>query len=84
MNEEKGEALVRAANTEDVVALQDQLGQGVPVDSRNKTGWTPLMAVANKGNLELVQLLAERGADEASAASPGPAWDWRTCASICR
>ena len=64
MNEEKGEALVKAANAADPDIIQDLVSHGAPIDARSKTGWTPLRAVANTGSLELVQYLAEHGADD--------------------
>ena len=63
MNDAKGEALMKAANSADPDAVRDWVEHGVPVDARSPSGWTPLMAVANKGHLELVQYLVAKGAD---------------------
>jgi ankyrin repeat protein len=43
--------------------VETLLAQGVPVDVRNADRWTPLMAAALGGWLEIVRLLLDRGAD---------------------
>jgi ankyrin repeat protein len=49
----------RNGNLNEVKAL---LNQGVPVNTRNYSGWTPLHAAAYSGRLNVVQELIKRGA----------------------
>ena len=42
--------------------VKELLNQGVPVNSRNEDGWTPLHHAAQNGRLNVVQELLKRGA----------------------
>ena len=43
--------------------LESLLRTGVDVNIRNSDGMTPLMAAASSGNLEMIRLLLDKGAD---------------------
>jgi len=53
----------RAATSGDVQGLEDQLGSGTDVDSRDRHGQTALMLAAHRGHLEAVECLVRHGAD---------------------
>ena len=55
--------LFAAVDDEDVDALSSLLASGASLESRNGDGWTPLIAAAYVGNVELVDVLLRGGAD---------------------
>jgi glyoxylase-like metal-dependent hydrolase (beta-lactamase superfamily II) len=59
----RGDDLLSAVRKGDVAAVRTLLDQGVPVDTRFRYDRTPLSFAADRGNVELVRLLLERGAD---------------------
>jgi outer membrane protein assembly factor BamB len=60
--EERGEALRSAAREGDTARIEQLLAAGVPVDAPNRYGATALFFAAERGHLEVVRQLAERGA----------------------
>ncbi|RTL49010.1 MAG: tetratricopeptide repeat protein [Rhodocyclaceae bacterium] len=56
-------SLFKAADTGDVKAVQAAISQGIPVDSADQDGWTPLMVAAASGKLPVVQALVKAGAN---------------------
>jgi len=63
--------LVAAAEAGNVPGAKDILARGAAVDARNYGGLTPLMIAAYAGNLDLVKLLIEKGADVRATATAG-------------
>jgi len=61
--EDPAEELLAAARKGDVAAVKGLLDKGVDVNSKNRYGATALSYACDRGNLELVTLLIERGAD---------------------
>ena len=59
--EERDTALVFAANNGDTRKVEELLSQGSRVDTRNKNGFTPLLAAAQRGHTEVCKLLLETG-----------------------
>jgi outer membrane protein assembly factor BamB len=57
------EALWEAAGRGDLAAVRKLLDEGTPVDARTRYGATALSFACDKGQLEVVTLLLERGAD---------------------
>jgi ankyrin repeat protein len=43
--------------------VRDLLKHGAPVNARQQHGWTPLHAAAQNGNLEIIEILLQNGAD---------------------
>lgn len=60
---EREDALLGAVRKGDVAAVKALLDQGVAVDTHFRYDRTPLSFAADRGNVELVKLLLERGAD---------------------
>ncbi|MEM7353129.1 MAG: PQQ-binding-like beta-propeller repeat protein [Acidobacteriota bacterium] len=60
---DKGEQLIEAAQHQDIETVRKLLAEGVDVDSKNRYGATALFYAADKGNLEIVTLLLEKGAE---------------------
>ncbi len=58
----QGEQLWEAARVGDLARVRALLDAGVPPDSPNLQGATPLSSAASQGRLEIVKLLVERGA----------------------
>ena len=58
-----GEQLIEAAQQERVKAARKLLAAGVDVNSATRYGATALFFACDKGNVELVELLLEHGAD---------------------
>lgn len=56
------EALVEAAAKGNIREVERLIGAGVDLDTRDRTGRTPLMAATQKGHLDLVKLLLDKGA----------------------
>ena len=61
--EDPAEELLAAARKGDVAAVRAFLDKGVDVNSKNRYGATALSYACDRGNLDLVTLLIERGAD---------------------
>ena len=59
----KEDDLLRAIRQGDLAAVKALLDQGVPVDAKFRYDRTPLSFAADRGHLEIVRLLLERGAD---------------------
>src|SRR5712691_2451058 len=57
------EAIVAAAGSGDLEAVQEFLKAGVDVNARNAMGSTALMDAAGAGSLDVVKALVARGAD---------------------
>ena len=57
------DALVRAAQAGDLLALKAALETDVDPDARDDRGWTALMHAANKGHAQLVPPLIKAGAE---------------------
>jgi len=51
-----------AADRNQVEAARLLIDVGAPIDAENKSGMTPLMIAANRGNLDVVQALLAKGA----------------------
>jgi uncharacterized protein len=56
-------ALFQAVKLNDLDAVKVSLLTGLPVDTRNDQGRTPLILAVSTGNLEMTKLLVEHGAD---------------------
>jgi len=61
--QEKNEEFFAAARKGDTAAVKSFLDKGVDVNSRTRYGATALSYACDKGHVELVKLLIERGAD---------------------
>ncbi|XP_074840200.1 ankyrin repeat, SAM and basic leucine zipper domain-containing protein 1 [Carettochelys insculpta] len=61
--EDKDEMLKKALASGDVSMVEELLNSGVNVESSFQFGWTPLMYAASVANVELVQILLDRGAN---------------------
>ncbi len=61
--QDNSELFFRAARANDVKTLKEMLGRGFDVNTKNHYGVTALNFAADKGNLEVVNLLLEHGAD---------------------
>jgi hypothetical protein len=62
----KEDEMLRAVRQGDVAAVKALLDQGVPVDVKFRYDRTPLSFAADRGHMEIVKLLLERGADVAA------------------
>ncbi len=58
-----GPPVVEAAALGELTRLRELLAQGVPPDSRDPRGFTPLILAARQGQLEALSLLVGAGAD---------------------
>ncbi|MCP3961697.1 MAG: PQQ-binding-like beta-propeller repeat protein [bacterium] len=58
-----GDALIAAAQRQEIDEVRRLLAAGVDVDSESRYGATALFFASDKGNVELVKLLLEKGAD---------------------
>src|SRR3954468_5407682 len=69
-----GEALIDAARTDDQAAVAAVLRQGVDVNAQEEDGTTSLAWAANHSNLEIAELLLNKGAnpDLTNAMGIGP------------
>jgi ankyrin repeat protein len=63
VDENKGLALVKAAQNHDLKLVQGLLKQGADVNTKEGTGMTPLMYAAMYGEPEMAKLLIDSGAD---------------------
>lgn len=61
--DKSGDALIAAAQQQDLVKVKTLLKAGTPVDSASAYGATALFFATDKGNVELVKLLLKEGAD---------------------
>ena len=61
--QDQQELFWKAAKTNDIKTLKEYLDKGIDVNVKNHYGVTALTYAADKGNLEAVDLLLERGAD---------------------
>jgi len=55
--------LMEAARTGTAAEVAEALASGTEVNQQDGNGWTPLCWAAGRGDLAVVQLLVERGAD---------------------
>jgi uncharacterized protein len=55
--------LIETIKTENLAAARDLIESGEEVNQQDEHGWTPLNWAAGKGNLDLVKLLVDLGAD---------------------
>jgi hypothetical protein len=55
--------LIEAVKAEDAATVKELIESGVDINQQDEQGWTPLNWAAGKGNLALVNLLVENGAD---------------------
>jgi hypothetical protein len=55
--------LLKAVNVDDIAQVKELLDGGLDVNGKNKAGWSALMIAASKGNMEMLSLLIEKGAD---------------------
>jgi outer membrane protein assembly factor BamB len=58
-----GSALLAAVRTADIDGVKQLVAAGAPIDEADAFGMTPLVTAASMGNLEIVDLLLEGGAD---------------------
>ena len=61
--QDQGEELLAAARKGDLAAVKAQLDKGVNVNAKNRYGATALAYACDRGNVDIVKLLIERGAD---------------------
>lgn len=61
--DERGDQLLAATRKGDLATVKRLLDEGVNVNSRTRYDSTPLFFACDRGNLEMVRLLIERGAD---------------------
>jgi len=52
-----------AVNSEDIQKVEELLRSDADVNQQDEYGWTALHQAAGKGNLDLVRMLVEKGAD---------------------
>ncbi len=70
-----GKALLDAASQGRTSSVQELVGKGAPLETRDKDGRTPLLLAAQHGHAATVQLLLEKGADAAATDRSGAtAW----------
>jgi len=55
--------LIEAVKADNMATVKELIGSGVDINQQDEHGWTPLNWAAGRGNLELVALLVESGAD---------------------
>jgi uncharacterized protein len=55
--------LIDAVKTGQLSKVEDALNAGADIHQQDEQGWTPLNWAAGKGNMEIVSLLLNRGAD---------------------
>ena len=56
-------ALIEAAKTGDLAGVQAQLDSGAQADTTDEQGWTALSHAAGRGDLSIIKLLLNNGAD---------------------
>jgi uncharacterized protein len=59
---DNNEALLNAARDGDMGKVEQLLGRGADINSRDINGWTPLMFAVGSSHSKLTRLLLERGA----------------------
>src|SRR6185369_9062568 len=55
--------LVEAVKSGNIEAVKELIESDAEVNQQDKQGWTPLNWAAGKGNLDLIELLLQHGAD---------------------
>ena len=55
--------LIDAVKTDQLAKVEQALNAGADIHQQDEQGWTPLNWAAGKGDLEIVKLLIDRGAD---------------------
>ncbi len=60
---ESGDLLIAAAQRQEMATVRELLARGADVDAKTRYGATALFFACDKGNLELVKLLLEHGAE---------------------
>ena len=56
-------SLIEAVKADNYAEAEELIKQGADINQQDEQGWTPLNFAAGKGNLSLVRLLVECGAD---------------------
>eukprot|EP00759_Apiculatamorpha_spiralis_P020219 PhF_6_TR25674/c1_g1_i1/m.36171 len=65
----RGQTVLMHANTTEVINFL--IDAGVDIDAQDKDGWTSLMHAGNKGDMEHLKVLVERGANVSLTAKDG-------------
>ncbi len=64
------EDLLAAVRKQDVPAVKALLDKGANVNAKSPYGATPLFFAADRGNLEIIKILLDRGAAPTAATAP--------------
>src|SRR5690242_1443895 len=62
-SDELGDQLLAAVRKSDVAGVRALLAKGADVNAKSPYGATPLFFACDRGNLEIVKLLLDRGAE---------------------
>ena len=55
--------LINAVKARDLSTMRELIEAGIDINQHDEQGWTPLNWAAGKGDIEMVRLLVEKGAD---------------------
>ena len=64
-------SLMTAASNGDLAQVQQLLGQGINIETRDNLGWTPLIWAAYQGRMDVVTLLVAKGANIGAKGNAG-------------